>query len=194
MTVPLVQSPSHRTPLAIRYSPVSTTRLHSQPLHPAHSCPRTTLRPLKRRRTRWSHVCTGSLLVALATRPDVAFATSSLTCFGHNCSILIVQSRALGVQGEGRFLALGVSGCFRGNKSCIMKYKVEWRTKCLQRASYIQGRQVSHESIGAHYKKGSARFESKKLVYMDKIPGQTVLTGYQDTYILWGSHDGVSKQ
>jgi hypothetical protein len=48
---------------------------------------------------------------------------------GEMCSVLIVLSRALVVQGEGRFLALGVSGCFWGNKSCIIKYKVKWRTK-----------------------------------------------------------------
>jgi hypothetical protein len=46
-----------------------------------------------------------------------------------DCSVLIVLSRVLVVQGEEGFLALGVSGCFWGNEACIVKYKVKWRTK-----------------------------------------------------------------
>jgi hypothetical protein len=43
------------------------------------------------------------------------------------CSILIVQSRALGVQGKGRFLALGALGFWEGEKNLYYEYKVEWR-------------------------------------------------------------------
>jgi hypothetical protein len=46
----------------------------------------------------------------------------------------------LGVQGEGRFLALGVLGCFWGNETCIV---------------YVQGRMEKiQDSAGLLYTRG----------------------------------------
>jgi hypothetical protein len=87
------------------------------------------------------------------------------------------------VQGEGRFLALGVSGCFGGNESCIIKYKVEWRTKASPEGLLYTREAGESESIGVCQKGKARAWGSGKWVYMVKLLGQTVQTGCQNAYI-----------
>jgi hypothetical protein len=109
------------------------------------------------------------------------------------CSVLIVQSRALRVQGEGRFLALGGLWFWERKRTCIVKYKVEWRiTWDSAGLLYTRGRQVSHERKARV--KGKARaLWGEKRVYMAILHGQTVQTGQRVTYISWSGRVGASK-
>jgi hypothetical protein len=113
------------------------------------------------------------------------------------CSVLIVQSRALRVQGKGRFLALGVAVCFWGNETCIcyVQGRME-KTTGLSGPLIYKGRQVSHKERRAP-KGESACLGDRRRVYMVKYtrPDSPDSPNWipKRAYISWMSHLGASK-